>query len=246
MKNIKIIPLLVLLFLFQGNRIFSQNTNSKGFTLLELFTSEGCSSCPPADDLLGKIENENNNQIYILAYHVDYWDRQGWKDVFSQAKFTERQYDYAKWLGKEPVYTPQFVVNGKIDGIGSNEKEIRSAIKNTISKPQNLNLNLEAAIVGSKLKLTYTLDKISKNNKLFIAVVQKSAKSNVKRGENANRILSHYQIVRDLQSVNLSSSLSGNQTLNLPKNFNTKDFEIIGFVQSNNNGSIIAVNRTNL
>ncbi|MFD1602866.1 DUF1223 domain-containing protein [Flavobacterium artemisiae] len=246
MKNIKIILILVVLFLFQGNRIFSQNANTKGFTLLELFTSEGCSSCPPADELLGKIENENNNQIYILAYHVDYWDRQGWKDIFSQPKFTDRQYDYAKWLGKEPIYTPQFIVNGKIDGIGSNEKEVRSAIKNTISKPQNLDLTLDSSILNSKLKVNYTLDKVSKNNRLFVAVVQKSAKSNVKRGENANRVLSHYQIVRELQSINLASNVKGNMTLNLPKDFNAKDFELIGFVQNVANGAVLAINRENL
>ncbi|MBE8728285.1 DUF1223 domain-containing protein [Flavobacterium hungaricum] len=246
MKNIKIIPILVLLFLFQGNRIWSQNSNNKGFTLLELFTSEGCSSCPPADELLGRIENENNNQLYILAYHVDYWDRQGWKDIFSQAKFTERQYEYAKWLGKEPVYTPQAVVNGKKDLIGSNEKEIRTAIKNRISKSQNLDLSVESGFTASKLKLNYTLDKISKDTKLLIAVVQKSAKSNVKRGENANRILAHYQIVRELQSVKLTSNLKGTVTLNLPKDFNSKDFAIIGFVQNNSDGTILTADRINL
>src|ERR1700756_3346790 len=75
------------------------NAGDKGFAVIELFTSEGCSSCPPADQLVAKIEKEvKDRPVYILAYHVDYWNNSGWKDAFSSADYSKRQRDYASWL----------------------------------------------------------------------------------------------------------------------------------------------------
>ncbi|SCY49241.1 Protein of unknown function [Flavobacterium anhuiense] len=231
-----------MLFLLIGNSIFSQN-NSKGFALLELYTSEGCSSCPPADELLGKIQNEyKDKNVYVLAYHVDYWDKQGWKDIFSNADFTKRQYDYAQFLGKEPIYTPQVIINGKTDYIGSQETSLRNGIKLALSKPAAVDLSLETKQQNDKLSLNYSINGTFKNSHLLIAVVQKSAKSNVKRGENAHRVLSHYQIVQRLQTIDLKVA-KGNSTITLPKNFNTQDFEIIGFVQDIKSGAILGVKR---
>jgi len=241
MKRIKII-LIFSLFLLIGNSIFSQN-NSKGFALLELYTSEGCSSCPPADELLGKIQNEyKDKNVYVLAYHVDYWDKQGWKDIFSNADFTKRQYDYAQFMGKEPIYTPQVIINGKTDYIGSQETSLRNGIKLALSKPAAVDLSLETKQQNDKLSLNYSINGTFKNSHLLIAVVQKSAKSNVKRGENAHRVLSHYQIVQRLQTIDLKVA-KGNSTITLPKNFNTQDFEIIGFVQDIKSGAILGVKR---
>ena len=101
----------------------------KGFAVLELFTSEGCSSCPPADELLAKIQMESEGKpIYIVAYHVDYWDRLGWKDMFSNADYSKRQTQYGQWLHTSSIYTPQLIVNGKAEFVGSNELAIRGAI----------------------------------------------------------------------------------------------------------------------
>ncbi|WP_066034871.1 DUF1223 domain-containing protein [Flavobacterium anhuiense] len=242
MKKIKLLSGFVMLFFLIGNSIFSQN-NSKGFALLELYTSEGCSSCPPADELLGKIQNEyKDKNVYVLAYHVDYWDKQGWKDIFSNADFTKRQYDYAQFLGKEPIYTPQVIINGKTDYIGSQETSLRNGIKLALSKPAAVDLSLETKQQNDKLSLNYSINGTFKNSHLLIAVVQKSAKSNVKRGENAHRVLSHYQIVQRLQTIDLKVA-KGNSTITLPKNFNTQDFEIIGFVQDIKSGAILGVKR---
>src|SRR6476619_4430550 len=109
-------------FIF-GKQPTTQLANEKepGFAVVELFTSEGCSSCPPADNLLARIQKEDmDKQVYLLAYHVDYWDRQGWKDRFSDAAFTQHQQQYAEWLHLNSVYTPQMVVNGKEEFVGSN------------------------------------------------------------------------------------------------------------------------------
>ncbi|WP_073417539.1 DUF1223 domain-containing protein [Flavobacterium defluvii] len=245
MKNIKIICAFTMLFLLVGNTIFSQsNQDKKGFALLELYTSEGCSSCPPADELLGKIQNElKDKNVYVLSYHVDYWDKQGWKDIFSNADFTKRQYDYAKYMEKDPIYTPQVIINGKIDYVGSQETSLRNGIKSALSKPVSASLNLETNQNANSLALNYSVEGTSKNSRLLIAVVQKEAKSNVKRGENAHRVLSHYQIVRNLQSVDLNKAKKGTTSVHLPKNYNAQDFEIIGFIQDMNSGAILGVKR---
>ena len=245
MKKIKIISAFAMLFFLVGNTIFSQsNQDKKGFALLELYTSEGCSSCPPADELLGKIQNElKDKNVYVLSYHVDYWDKQGWKDIFSNADFTKRQYDYAKYMEKDPIYTPQVIINGKIDYVGSQETSLRNGIKSALSKPVSTNLSLEASQNANSLSVNYNVEGTSKNSRLLIAVVQKEAKSNVKRGENAHRVLSHYQIVRNLQSVDLNKAKKGTALVHLPKNYNAHDFEIIGFVQDMNSGAILEVKR---
>ena len=92
--------------------------NDKGFAVLELFTSEGCSSCPPADELIERIQKEaGDKSVYILAYHVDYWNRLGWKDAFSQPEFSKRQYWYHQ-LFTSQVYTPQLIINGQNEFVG--------------------------------------------------------------------------------------------------------------------------------
>ncbi|HJY14001.1 MAG TPA: DUF1223 domain-containing protein [Flavobacterium sp.] len=243
MKKIKVIPAFFIAVIFLiGMTAFGQNNPEKkavkGFALLELYTSEGCSSCPPADELMGRIQNEyQDDNVYLLSYHVDYWDRQGWKDVFSNADYTKRQYDYAKFLGKEPIYTPQLIINGKADYIASQETLVRNGIKSALSKPVTTDLFLEASQANNNLNVNYNIEGSFKNSNLLVAIVQKAAKSNVKRGENANRILSHYQIVHHLHSVALKDK-KGTVSIHLPKSFNEKDFEVIGFVQDKNNGAI--------
>src|ERR1700755_2161390 len=101
-----------------------------GVAVGELFTSEGCSSCPPADALVAAVQKEEKDQpVYILAFHVDYWDRLGWKDAFSSADYTARQKQYAQWLKLPQYYTPQAVINGTTECVGSEEANLRNAIK---------------------------------------------------------------------------------------------------------------------
>src|ERR1700761_8258700 len=107
----------------------------KGFAVIELFTSEGCSSCPPADALVARVQKESNGKpVYILAFHVDYWNRLGWKDVFSSAEYSERQSEYAKYLKLESVYTPQVIVNGKKEFVGSEESTLQNSVSAALQK----------------------------------------------------------------------------------------------------------------
>ena len=244
----KLLPLYIVLALVTGINAFGQNNNTKeGFAVLELFTSEGCSSCPPADELMGKIQQEyKNDNVYVLAYHVDYWDRLGWKDIFSNADYTKRQYDYSTWLGTGQVYTPQVVVNGKTEHIASQASIVKGAIKKALSVPAVVSLSLKSEQVKGNLTVNYTTNSVSKNNKLLVAILQKSAKNSVKRGENEGRILSHYQIVRQLQSTAIVKGGKGSIKLQLPNDFNIKDFEVVGFIQDSGSGAILDAAKSNL
>ncbi|MDN3582638.1 DUF1223 domain-containing protein [Mucilaginibacter flavus] len=216
--------------------------NGKGFALLELFTSEGCSSCPPADELLARIQKETTDKpVYILAYHVDYWNRLGWKDVFSNHDFTNRQIAYNRFLNVS-IYTPQVVINGKAECVGSDESALRDAIAQGLASAPAANVTLQAQQQGDKLAVNYKLTGTSASNQLLIAVVQKQAISKIGAGENSGRTLTHAQIVRELHTVALTSD-HGTTTVKLPQGFNTQAWEIVGFIQSTSTGEVLTATR---
>lgn len=246
MKSIKILTLTIAMAVFAlVLSSFSRKTNSmltsddKGFAVIELFTSEGCSSCPPADAVVAKIEKESAGKpIYILAFHVDYWNRLGWKDVFSSAAYSQRQNQYESWLKLSSVYTPQIVVNGHTEFVGSEEGTLRNAIKTNLNKQASVQVNLNnIKLDQNKAELQYQLQGKISNDVLFLAVIQKSAQTKVERGENHGRTLSHVQIVRSIESVPLKGN-EGQASIQLPKGFNKNGSEIIAFVQNTSNGEI--------
>jgi hypothetical protein len=246
MKPIKIVALAAFFTIavastaFINTRLLKKaNTENKGFAVVELFTSEGCSSCPPADELVAKIQKESNGKpVYILAYHVDYWNRLGWKDVFSNADFSKRQNDYAKYLRLQSVYTPQVIVNGKTEFVGSEENTLRSAITTALQKSpaEHLALTVSGSNHG-QASLKYSIEGTGKNVVLMVAVLQKSAQTKVERGENAGHTLSHVQIVHKLQEIALRGN-NGTAIIPLPNGYDDKKWEIIGFLQNPVNGSI--------
>jgi hypothetical protein len=220
------------------------NINDKGFVVIELFTSEGCSSCPPADELVAKIQKESNDKpVYILAYHVDYWNRLGWKDQFSSAEYSTRQHEYADYLHLQSIYTPQIVVNGKTEFVGSEEVTLRKAINISLQQPASTQLALNISNIShNNASFKYSIAGKYKNAELLIAILQKDAQTKVERGENAGHTLSHVQIVNKLQKIALSGS-SGTANVALPNGFNAQSWDVIGFLQSTENGAIIAANR---
>ncbi len=217
------------------------NGDNKGFAVVELFTSEGCSSCPPADELVARIQKESKDKpVYILAFHVDYWNRLGWKDVFSSADYSKRQGDYASYLHLQSVYTPQIVVNGKTEFVGSEEGTLRNAIKANLQKASSAQLSLNiSTIEKGQASIKYTAEGTDKNTVLQIAVLQKNAQTKVERGENAGHTLSHVQIVRKLQKVAIIGS-GGSVTVLLPQGFDAQGWEVIGFLQNTTNGAVTA------
>ncbi|BAU52212.1 DUF1223 domain-containing protein [Mucilaginibacter gotjawali] len=212
---------------------------SKGFAVIELFTSEGCSSCPPADALVAKIAKEDKDMpVYILAYHVDYWNRLGWKDAFSSADFSKRQNEYASYLHLRQIYTPQIIVNGKTEFVGSEEGTLRSAIKTNlqVASPAQLSLGISAVEKG-QATIKYSADGTDSNTVLLIAVLQKNAQTKVERGENVGRTLSHVQIVRKLQKVALNSK-TGTVNVSLPNGYDASGWELVGLLQNTSTGAI--------
>jgi hypothetical protein len=221
---------------------------AKGFAVVELFTSEGCSSCPPADQLIARIQREDKDQpVYILAFHVDYWDRQGWKDAFSDASYTRRQNQYAAWLDLQSIYTPQVVVNGTKEFVGSQEATLRNTINTDLQEASPATLTLSNIVSDpgkGKVDWQYQAQNAGSNSSLVVAIVQRSATTSVKAGENSGRTLSHVQIVRQLQTTEPHSGGAG--SLILPAGIDTRDEEIIAFLQNNDNGRIIAATRSAL
>jgi hypothetical protein len=220
------------------------NLDNKGFAVVELFTSEGCSSCPPADELVAKIEKESKDKpVYILAFHVDYWNRLGWKDQFSSADFSKRQHDYARYLNLQGVYTPQIVVNGKTEFVGSQEGTLRNAIRTSLQNAAAARLDLIVSAIDQKqASLKYTVQGTDKNTVLQVAVLEKTATSKVAAGENSGRTLSHVQIVRKLQQVILNTN-NGTAGIALPHGFDAKKWEIIGFLQNRVTGAVTGAGR---
>ena len=222
-------------------------TDGKGFAVIELFTSEGCSSCPPADELVARIQKEDKDKpVYILAFHVDYWNRLGWKDVFSSAEYSKRQNQYADWLNLQSVYTPQIVVNGKKEFVGSEEGTLRNAINAGLRNNPAATLTLNTQKGQDHIAVQYRVIGAEKNSDLLLALVQKAAQTKVQRGENGGRTLAHVQIVRKIQSQPLNAGSNGNTTITLPEGINTQDWEIIGLVQNKTNGEIVAATKASL
>lgn len=221
--------------------------NNKGFAVLELFTSEGCSSCPPADDLLAEIQNEYKGQpVYLLAFHVDYWDRLGWKDVFSSPDYSNRQREYGDRLSGGTLYTPQLVVNGTSEFVGSDKLKARKAITKALATKHTTTLIIQAKQQDDKLAVNYQVNKAVKDSRMLVAVIQKSATTKVERGENRGHLLSHVQIVRQLHSEIVRGDAEDTTHLRLPHEFNPENWEVIAMVQDLSSGAILTAARVNL
>jgi len=173
--------------------------------LLELFTSQGCSSCPPADRVLSRLNEEAKSgelSVVALSFHVDYWNRLGWTDPYSDAAFSQRQRIYARKLGDNRVYTPELVVDGRTGHVGSREAEVRKAIRSAGASQRVLPVGISIKPSGkNKLELTYSLDQVPKGTLLQIALVDPMIDNGVPRGENRGRHLEHVQVVRSFQTI---------------------------------------------
>lgn len=241
----KIVLMLIVGCLSIGGLYAKGKDPVKGFAVVELFTSEGCSSCPPADELVARFQRENaGKSLYILAFHVDYWNKLGWKDVFSNESYSRRQYQYSNWLNLRSVYTPQVIVNGKKEFVGSDERSLQSSVQSGLQQSGSARLNLEGLkIVYDKISLQYTAEGAAGHDRLVVALVQKSASTQVKRGENGGHTLNHVQIVRNLQTVTIDGKNTGTCGIDIPKGLDQSGLEVVAFLQNNDTGEIRAAAR---
>jgi hypothetical protein len=218
--------------------------NDNGFSVIELFTSEGCSSCPPADDLVAKILAEKQKDVYILSYHVDYWNRLGWKDEFSKAAYSNRQRQYANHLSLNSVYTPQIIVNGAEEFVGSNETRLRNALlKSTTDNTSPIEINAIKTECKTVHVSYHLVD--AKSVLLNIALVQPEAITMVKSGENAGRKLHHVNIVRELTTLDLNTN-SGKLEIVIPDEVIDAPLKLIAFSQQKSTFKIMGVTQIEL
>lgn len=218
----------------------TQHTTSEtnGFAVLELFTSEGCSSCPPADELMGKIEKEYHGEpVYLLSYHVDYWNRLGWKDRFSTVENSQRQQQYSRILNSQ-VYTPQLVVNGKREFVGSDENHIKNSIQKALLVSKKTDVALSANISSSTIDVQYKTSASDSHSVLLVNLVEKHSSTQVGKGENEGRHLHHWQIVHQQNQVSLGKQQEGTTTFRLPEGFSPENWEVIAFIQNVKTGEI--------
>jgi hypothetical protein len=188
--------------------------------LAELFTSEGCSSCPPADALLMKLDElqpVEKAQIIVLSEHVDYWNSLGWKDPFSSAQFTDRQNMYAHALLTE-TFTPQLVIDGRTQVLGSDEKTVESAIARAATRPKSGVRIVSAKRDGNEAVVGLAVDALSSGKKdVWVAIADDRDETSVRKGENSGRTLRHVAVVRSLTKAGTVTKAAGlDKTLRVP------------------------------
>jgi hypothetical protein len=213
-------------------------SQAPGVAVVELFTSEGCSSCPPADLLLAKIAEKAEAEgipILTLAFHVDYWDRLGWKDPFADARYSARQKRYARAMkNQRGLYTPQMVVGGQVGFVGSSPQHASKAVSWALSNAQPASLALSAAAgdAPADVAVRFQARDVAKGAELFVAAVQTRAVSEVTKGENQGKTLTHVNVVRQFARQKLDPGASdGEVTLTLPAGIDRDAVLVVGFVQ---------------
>ena len=218
---------------FDRNYPDGDTAQDVGFAVLELFTSEGCSSCPPAESLLNTIAAEaerTGRPVYALAFHVDYWNRLGWKDRFSRPEYSARQRKYAEAMKLRSVYTPQMVLNGSVEFVGSNAETARSritdALDDTISLPLRLSLTQEEEDVIA----SYVVE-TKKEMVVNLALVESALVTDIPRGENAGRTLHHDNVVRLFVEGKTDTEGRGYVRFSLPEGVDAEHSAVIAYVQ---------------
>jgi hypothetical protein len=213
---------------------------NKGFAVIELFTSEGCSSCPSADEAVIQLAKDYPEQVYILGFHVDYWNYIGWKDEYSSAAFSERQRQYGQRFSLSSVYTPQIVVNGQKEFVGSNRAQLKTSVNEALKSSVSDQIKLSVAKGNATtLRVNYEVNG-SAGSILNIALVQLNATTAVKRGENKGKSLHHINIVRALKSIQVSNAAKAVVEMPVPADLQFKDVEVIAYLQNKKDWKITA------
>lgn len=221
--------------------------------IVELFTSEGCSSCPPADALLKQL-SENSSfpgvRIIALEEHVDYWNHLGWSDPFSSSDFSQRQQAYSTSIPTDGIYTPQMVVDGRHAFVGSRSREARDTIQKAAAEPK-LPLQIRrksAGVSTSEFEIQLPdLNHAPSDLELWIAVTESSLSSNVTSGENGGTTLQHAAIVRSLQRLGAprgNSPQSFFTEVKADHRWNQHNLAVVAFLARKHSRQILAADST--
>jgi len=216
--------------------------------LVELFTSEGCSSCPPADALLERLDRSqpvSGADLIVLSEHVDYWNDIGWKDPYSSHEYSERQSAYAEQFGLRSIYTPQMVVDGHFEFVGSDERRATQAIESA-TKAKKVPVSISSSSSDEKTTILHIeagplpSSITAESAGIFLAIADNSDESHVSRGENAGRTLRHVGVLRNLiriGSVDRSAGFSRDMKLDLNAK-NPRNLRVAVFVQEADAGRV--------
>jgi hypothetical protein len=212
--------------------------------VVELFTSEGCSSCPPADELLGHLRQDlaaKNVQVIPLGFHVDYWNRLGWKDRFSSAEFTQRQEQYTHALKVDGPYTPEMVVDGEVEFVGNDAGQAQRTIRKQASLLETAQVKIAPAGADQlTVQVRGAAAPSSGNALVMLAITEDNLATQVFSGENGGRTLHHAAVVRELRQVGTLSNGAIETTvpLKLEKDWKRSDLRAVVFVQQGPSGKI--------
>jgi hypothetical protein len=238
----------------------------KTVSIAELYTSEGCDSCPPADKWFSTISLKKNG-VVPLAFHVDYWDYIGWKDRFGKPSFAERQRKLVGLQGSRTVYTPQVMLDGKdahnavnyVSNLGSSNFQLDANIRDLAAKPAEVSLKLRAQSALNAIDVAVTVglsDELSRKDgasslSLYFVLTENNLYSRVTAGENKGALLKHDHVVRELSgpiqipadagsptdSANNAAAIK--RTISLPKDWKREDLNLVAFVQNNRSGRVL-------
>jgi hypothetical protein len=221
--------------------------------VVELFTSEGCSSCPPADALLAKLAERSpasNVQIVALEEHVDYWDDQGWHDPFSSHNWTTRQYAYAGVLGNKNPYTPQMVVDGSVEFSGGRPQlALQTITQESARAKTSVTLSQGTAGKPGTENFSVQIGKLTPSAKggaaeVWLAITETGLHSSVTHGENAGHELSHAAVVRSMRKIGEAKpdrdvAFSGDAATSIRGEWNRQNLKAVAFVQEKNSLRIL-------
>ncbi len=221
--------------------------------LLELFTSEGCSSCPPADQLLQALDRQQpfpDADLIVLSEHVDYWNHGGWADPYSSPGFSQRQQAYASRFGLDAVYTPQLVIDGTAEIVGSNAGRARTQITKAAGHSKLPIMLSNAAREGNRVSVHVQFGALADAKgraNIYLALADNEDESQVSRGENAGRDLRHVAVVRVLEKVGIAGGSDFSKDITMPAPAgNRNGLRIVAFVQDQHSGRILAVSQDKL
>jgi hypothetical protein len=225
-------------------------SDARTAVLVELFTSEGCSTCPPADAFLQKLDAQPlaGEEMIVLSEHVDYWNHIGWKDPYSSRFYSDRQSAYARRLGLSDVYTPQMIVDGTTQFVGSDEALADKAFAKALTKPK-IAMRLTSVSSSATNVLLAHLETGALQESfglpmadVYVAVALNRAESHVARGENAGRTLAHTAVVRSIvkvRSIRQGQAFAQDIQVKLDPGTDTHNLRLIAFVQEPGQGRVI-------
>jgi hypothetical protein len=225
-------------------------TGKRAPVIVELFTSEGCSSCPPADAVLARLKRDQpveGAEVIALSEHVDYWNYIGWTDPFSSKAFSTRQAGYAQAFRLQEVYTPQAIIDGRAEILGSDQGRAETEIARAAHQPKaQVRLTRDTTTSGD-IALHVHIDgvpaiPVGDTADVVLATTEDNLRSSVARGENAGRRLEHVAVVRQLRrigSITLHQPFTAGVPLKLNSAWKRRDLSAVVFVQERDSGHII-------